>query len=173
MKIQSLEGQIFGRLTVMQKVGPAISSGGVLWKCQCSCGNITNVRAGNLTRIKNNTNSCGCLRIESSRRNGLSLPHGKGSDHPNWKDGWEDTRGYRLHSVNGKHKLDHITIAEKAMGRPLRVGEVVHHINGIKKDNHNSNLLICTQSYHRTIEERMIKLYQKKFFTKGEITSDF
>ena len=49
----------------------------------------------------------------------------------------------------------HILIAEKILGRRLKKGEVVHHINMNKADNRNSNLLICTQSYHRWIHHQM------------------
>jgi hypothetical protein len=42
----------------------------------------------------------------------------------------------------------HIEIAERVLGRPLKKGEVVHHINCRRDDNRNSNLLICSSKYH-------------------------
>lgn len=62
-----LRGQKFGRLTVLEEAGRA--GGGVLWKCQCDCGNIVNVRSNHLRRGAQV--SCGCY----SRK--IHASHGK------------------------------------------------------------------------------------------------
>lgn len=60
-----LTGQRFGKLVVIKDSGKRGSNGGVIWECQCDCGNITYVEKGNLTRKKNPTNSCGkCYKGE-------------------------------------------------------------------------------------------------------------
>jgi predicted nucleic acid-binding Zn ribbon protein len=53
------------------------------------------------------------------------------------------------------HKLDHILVAERALRRALKRGEVVHHVNENRADNKPSNLVICTRAYHAMIHRRM------------------
>ena len=42
----------------------------------------------------------------------------------------------------------HRIVAEKTLGRPLEKGEIVHHIDGNKRNNDPSNLMVMTQSEH-------------------------
>lgn len=48
--------------------------------------------------------------------------------------------------MNGRHM--HRVIAEQKIGRPLRKGEVVHHIDGNSKNNEMDNLQVMKQSEH-------------------------
>lgn len=98
-----------------------------------------------------------------------------GSNHVNWKGGIIIRCGYRyiyspdhINSHPNGYVAEHRLIAESALGRFLKTNESVHHINGDRLDNRNTNLLICSIQYHNTINARMAKLYQKEHFQKKE-----
>lgn len=59
--VRDLTGQTFGLLTVVERVENLGDR--VAWRCRCSCGTETTVRANNLT--SGNTRSCGCSRSRS------------------------------------------------------------------------------------------------------------
>lgn len=46
----------------------------------------------------------------------------------------------------GRHT--HRVVAEQILGRPLRSDEIVHHIDGNKRNNDPSNLIVMTQAEH-------------------------
>jgi hypothetical protein len=46
------------------------------------------------------------------------------------------------------HRHEHRVVAEKMLGRSLRRGEIVHHIDGNKHNNNPANLRVMTQSEH-------------------------
>jgi len=55
--------------------------------------------------------------------------------------------GKSYRKVYGKH--EHRVVAETVLGRPLRPGEVVHHIDGDKRNNSPDNLYVFeNQSQH-------------------------
>lgn len=58
-----LEGQRFGRLTVIRRAADA------KWMCRCDCGKVSFAITTNLRR--GNTKSCGCAQKESATKHGL------------------------------------------------------------------------------------------------------
>lgn len=68
-KALDLVGQIFGRLTVLQRVDNYIDKKGgqrSAWECECECGNHVIITGD---KLKNgNTKSCGCLQKEKAAK---------------------------------------------------------------------------------------------------------
>ena len=64
--------------------------------------------------------------------------------------------GYVRVHVDGKYVFEHVLVAEKALGRKLPAGAVVHHVNEIRTDNRPENLVICpSRAYHGFLHARM------------------
>lgn len=55
--------------------------------------------------------------------------------------------GKTYKKLHGRH--EHRVVAEQKLGRPLKKGEIVHHIDGNKLNNHPDNLeVLDSQSIH-------------------------
>ncbi len=71
--------------------------------------------------------------------------------------------GYRMIKRHGHRRADsrgyvmeHILIAEKALGHELPKDAVVHHHNEIRDDNSSTNLVICeNRQYHSLLHVRL------------------
>lgn len=74
-------------------------------------------------------------------------------------------RGYRLVKAPGNPRAhrdgtvkEHLIVAEKMIGRYLKNGEEVHHINLNKLDNSDSNLAVITEADHSRLHKYMERL---------------
>jgi hypothetical protein len=60
---------------------------------------------------------------------------------------------------------EHVLVAERALGKFLPPGAMVHHVNEVKADNRGANLVICeNHAYHQLLHRRMRKLEAEKEF---------
>lgn len=127
--------------------------------CHCGCGEKTKIHA----RTDKATN-----RIKGEPSKYLNKTHanndiGKRSTKKAIGKKGKSSHGYiRVQLGNGVRQYEHIIIAEKALGRPLKSfgrghpdTEVVHHVYGDKTKNGSGNLVICTHSYHTELHHRL------------------
>ena len=64
------------------------------------------------------------------------------------------TNYYRAIKIDGNKRDYHRWIMEQELGRELRQDEVVHHIDGDKRNNDVSNLQVMTRSEHARLHSK-------------------
>lgn len=85
-----------------------------------------------------------------------------GPEHWNWNGGFQKKQGY-IHILidAGKYMPLHVLLMEWKIGRRLKKGEVVHHINHDRADNRLSNLQLMTASEHGRLHATGFKRSEK------------
>ncbi|WP_045235088.1 HNH endonuclease signature motif containing protein [Deinococcus pimensis] len=74
-----------------------------------------------------------------------------------------------------RHVRVHRLVAERMLGRPLRPGEVVHHVDGDKRNNNPENLRVLqSQQRHMVLEhlERRMAKGQLPLFEVGTLVEE-
>ena len=110
------------------------------------------------------TRSC-CNKAESSKRN-----HKTGASNSRWKghkiirEKYPGKKYVYVYDGRGKknRRYEHVLIAEEILGRRLKKGECVHHIDMDGTNNSHDNLLICDNSYHFWLHQEMSRQWIKE-----------
>ncbi len=64
--------------------------------------------------------------------------------------------GYIVHESGGIAVGEHVLVAEKALGKRLPSGAIVHHVDKNPQNNAPANLVVCpSRAYHHLIHVRM------------------
>jgi len=130
--------------------------------CQCGCGEKTWIHVQSVTKR-------GYVKGRPARfKTGQNSRVGSGPNANRWKGGTKFDRKRKLILMPDHHRAhkgrkyvyNHILVVEKATGLKIKSPIIIHHVNGDKSDDRNSNLVVCQdQAYHLFIEERTRSYY--------------
>lgn len=106
------------------------------------------------------------LHSKRKQKHGSPLIKKDGTDYPVIRSrgsGTLNEQGYKVIYINGVRIFEHVWLAEKALGKKLPKGAVVHHMNEQPNDNHTSlNLVVCpNQLYHMLLHKRLRKYHAR------------
>lgn len=127
------------------------------------------------------------LNPKGEFKSGINHPEfgRKGKDHSSWKGGKHiNSQGYvllhkpnHIDANNNGYVLEHRYKMIKKINRPIKKGEIIHHIDRNKTNNKITNLLLLTnkqhlqihmKSYNFLVEHNLISKYIKWYF-KNEL----
>jgi hypothetical protein len=90
--------------------------------------------------------------------------HYRGINHSQYTGGISTLHGYLFSTVENTRQFVHRRVVEKVLNRLLLRSECVHHIDGNKANNNNSNLLVCSAAYHQWLHHEMGMRYAREHF---------
>lgn len=109
------------------------------------CGRVFKVAKAHMNRRIHCSRSCATK----------NLP--RGSNSRAWKGGTTAEQGYILIKVGGIYLREHRMVIERLLGRKLDKDEVVHHIDGNRKNNHPDNLKVMPRDEHCRLHHQIDK----------------
>ena len=131
-------------ISFIQTSKPQLRKGGYI-NC-LNCGKSVYATPANLKRTKYCSKKCSDISL-------VHVP--RGENHPHWKGGTMIVQGYRyVKAENHPNKnsrgyvMEHRLVMEQMLERYLTPNEEVHHINGVKTDNHPDNLEVTVKKMH-------------------------
>lgn len=133
------------------------------------CGKPTKARVYDRERGRGRFCSSKCVGLWRAQQENFPLrKNQEGDKNPNWRGGQAlHKKGYiyryapnHLRQHNG-YVFEHILVAEQKLGRTLRPGEVVHHNDGNKANNHPDNIEVFPSAAHHTRHHWQIGSYKK------------
>ena len=83
-----------------------------------------------------------------------------------------DANGYvrvKVSPGSGAWSKEYSMVMEKHIGRPIKSGECVHHINGDRRDNRIENLYLCFSTSQHSRIDQSVKRLLKGLIAKGMI----
>lgn len=105
---------------------------------------------------------CGCGECPARGKRFIHGHHAKGAGNGRWKGGRRTVDGYPQLWIPSHPRAvlgyipEHVHKAEQALGTHLPSGAEVHHVNELRTDNRNCNLVIChDHAYHCLLHKRM------------------
>lgn len=70
-------------------------------------------------------------------------------------EGTPHNKGYWTYQIDGRAVMEHVLVAERALGKLIPKGAEVHHIDENKMNNNPTNLVICPdRAYHALLHVR-------------------
>lgn len=126
--------------------------------CKCGCGQKTKINPVTDSKRGWKKGTHRAFIQGHNSRNGT----GRMEKHSQWKGGVVMSYGYRKvtqpdhpRAIQNRYVLEHILVAEKAMGKPLPRTAEIHHVNRDSSDNRPQNLVVCQDHlYHRLLHQR-------------------